>query len=196
MGLVVTVPLGPVGVMCIQRTINRGWRSGLVSGLGAAFADTFYAVVAGLGLGVIINFIQREKYWIQLVGAIIIVFIGIKTFYSNPAVEFRNQRNKKSKPFEEFLSVFLVTISNPAVFFAFIGMYATFNLVDEKTNFLSFSILIASVFTGAMSWWYLLSAMVNKFRTRIRLKNIWWLNKIMGAIIFACGIVALVWLYL
>ena len=192
MGLVVTIPLGPVGVMCIQRTINRGWKSGLVSGLGAAFADTFYSVIAGLGIGVVVNFIQREKFWIQLVGALVIIGVAIKIFSSNPAVEFRNQRNKKNKPLEEFLSVFLVTLSNPAVFFAFIGMYAAFNLVDERTNVFSFSVITLSVFTGAMSYWYLLSAIVNKFRTRIRLKNIWWLNKIMGGIIFVAGSVILV----
>jgi threonine/homoserine/homoserine lactone efflux protein len=190
MGLFVTIPLGPVGVMCIQRTINRGWKSGLVSGLGAAFADTIYAIIAGLGVGVVVNFIEREQVWIQLVGSVIIIIIAVRTFLANPAVEFRNQRNKKNKPFEEFLSVFLVTISNPAVFFAFIAMYAGFNVFDKQTtNVFSFLIVILSVFIGAMSWWYLLSTIINKYRTRIRLKNIWWLNKIMGGVIFLCGVV-------
>ncbi|MDP4209030.1 MAG: LysE family transporter [Bacteroidota bacterium] len=197
MGLVVSVPLGPVGVMCIQRTINRGMKSGLISGIGAASADTVYAIIAGFGLGYIVNFINQEKYWIQLIGAIIIIGMAIKIFYTNPAVELRNRRNKKSKPLEDFISVFLVTLSNPAVFFVFIAMFAGFNVVSSQpNNYLSVLIAIGSIFLGAASWWYVLSAVVNKFRSRIRLKNIWWLNKIMGVIVFICGLVALIDLYL
>jgi Putative threonine efflux protein len=197
MGLLVSAPLGPIGVLCIQRTVNRGIKSGVRSGLGAALADTFYAIIAVLGLGFIINFIKEEKYWIQLFGAVLIILFAVKIFYTNPAVEVRNNRNKKSKPFEEFVSVFFVTLTNPAVFFAFIAFFAWFNVVsDEDSGYLSAVILILGIFTGAMSWWYMLSAIISKYRSRIRLKNIWWLNKIMGIIVFICGVVALVELFL
>lgn len=197
MGLLVSAPLGPVGVVCIQRTINRGVKSGFISGIGAAAADTVYAIIAVLGLGFVINFIKEEKYWIQLVGAIIIILFAIKIFYTNPAVEVRNKRNKKSKPFEEFVSIFFVTLSNPAVFFAFIAFFAWFNVVsEENTNYFSALLLVAGIFAGALSWWYILSALISKFRKRIRLKNIWWLNKIMGIIVFICGVFALVELFL
>jgi threonine/homoserine/homoserine lactone efflux protein len=196
MGLLVSAPLGPVGVMCIQRTINRGVKSGFVSGLGAAAADTVYAIIAVLGLGFVITFIKEEKYWIQLVGALIIILFAIKIFYTNPAVEIRNKRNKKSKPLEEFISVFFVTLSNPGVFFAFIAFFAWFNVVgEENVGYFSALILIGGIFAGALSWWYILSAIINKFRKRIRLKNIWWLNKIMGIIVFICGVIALIELF-
>jgi threonine/homoserine/homoserine lactone efflux protein len=191
LGLLVSVPLGPVGVMCIQRTINRGLKSGIVSGLGAAAADTFYAIIAGVGFGFIVSFINREKYWIQLIGAIVILAIAVKTFYTNPAVELRNQRNKKKKPMEEFLSVFFITLSNPVPFFVFLASFAGFNMMDENTNYLSGILLIGGIFTGAIAWWYILSLVISKFRSRIRLKNIWWLNKIMGVIIFICGLFVL-----
>ncbi len=196
MGLLVSAPLGPVGVMCIQRTINRGLKSGLISGFAAASADTVYAIIAGIGLGYIVNWIQQEKYWIQLIGAAIIILMAVKIFYTNPAVELRNKRNKKSKPLEDFLSVFVVTLTNPAVFFVFIAMFAGFGLVDENTNYLSAALLIGGIFAGAFAWWYILSNLVNKFRSKIRLKNIWWLNKIMGLIIFVLGVIALVELYI
>jgi threonine/homoserine/homoserine lactone efflux protein len=191
MGLVVSVPLGPVGIMCIQRTINRGMKSGMVTGVGAASADTLYAIIAGLGIGYIVNFIKQEKYWIQLVGAALFMIIAFRIFYANPAVEIRNQRNKRNKPLEDFLSSFIVTLSNPAVFFVFIAMFAGFNLVDEKTDYFSALLLIGGIFGGALGWWYLLSSTITRHRSKIRLKNIWWLNKIMGAIIFACGLLAL-----
>jgi threonine/homoserine/homoserine lactone efflux protein len=195
LGLLVSVPLGPVGVMCIQRTINRGLKSGFVSGMGAAAADTFYALIAGVGFGFIVSFINREKYWIQLIGAIVIIAISIKTFYTNPAVELRNQRNKKTKPMEEFLSVFFITLSNPVPFFVFLASFAGFNMMDENTSYLSAILLIGGVFTGALAWWYILSLGISKFRSKIRLKNIWWLNKIMGVIIFICGLIVLYKLY-
>jgi len=127
---------------------------------------------------------------------LLIILFAIKTFYTNPAVEIRNNRNKKSKPLEEFLSVFFVTLTNPGVFFAFIALFAWLNIVSEEASYVSALELIGSIFLGALTWWYLLSALVNKFRSRIRLKNIWWLNKIMGIIIFILGIITFIKLYI
>lgn len=191
MGLLVSAPLGPVGVMCIQRTMNRGLKSGLFSGLGAAAADVFYALIAGFGLSFIIDFIEHRQIVIQIIGAIIIVFVSFKIFYSNPAVQLRSQRNKKGKPIEEVVSIFIITVSNPAVFFAFVAMFAGFNVIDASSGHLGTITAIAGIFAGSMLWWYILSAVINHFRTKIRLKNLWWLNKIMGVIVFICGIIAL-----
>jgi threonine/homoserine/homoserine lactone efflux protein len=196
MGLLVSVPPGPVGVMCIKRTMSRGIRSGVVSGIGAASADTLYSLVAGLGLSYVINFIQKEQFWIQLIGSLIIMAIAIKIFYSNPAIEFRNSRTRRRKPMEEFISVFLVTLSNPMVVFIFIAMFAGFNMLGENTNPLIVLFLVGGVFSGAMLWWFVLSIIINRFRNRIRLKNIWWMNKILGLIVFICGLVIIAKLYI
>lgn len=194
-GVLVSAPLGPVGVMCIQRTLNRGIKSGFRAGFAAASADTVYAIVAVLGLGFIINFIKEEQYWIQLIGSLLILVFAIKIFYTNPAIEVRRTRSKKNKPFEEFISIFFVTLSNPGVFFGFIALFAWLNIVSEEASIISALILIGGIFLGAMTWWYSLCAIINKFRQKIRLKNIWWLNKIMGAIVFILGIVVLIELY-
>jgi threonine/homoserine/homoserine lactone efflux protein len=196
MGLLVSIPPGPVGAMCIKRTIHRGIRSGVISGIGAATADTLYAIVASLGVSYVINFIEQERYWIQLVGAAIILLIAIKLFYTNPAVEFRNNRTKKANLFEEFLSVFFITLSNPLVIFIFIALFAGFNMLDGPDRYISSLLLIGGVFSGAMLWWLLLSVIIDRFRTRIRLKNIWWLNRILGIIVFCCGVFALLKLYI
>ncbi len=196
MGLLVSIPPGPVGALCIKRTINRGVRSGVITGIGAASADTLYAIIAGLGVGYVINFIEQERYWIQLVGAAIILIIAIKLFYTNPAVEFRNSRTKKTSLFGEFLSVFFITLSNPLVIFIFIALFAGFNLLDGSNRYISALFLIGGVFSGAMLWWFALSVLVDRFRNRIRLKNIWWLNRILGIIVFGCGVVALLKLYI
>jgi threonine/homoserine/homoserine lactone efflux protein len=196
MGILVSAPLGPVGVICIQRTINRGIKSGFISGIAAASADTVYAIIAILGLGFIVDFIKEEKYWIQLVGALLIILFAVKIFYTNPVVELRNNRNKKNKPWEEYLSIFFVTLSNPAVFFAFLAFFAWFNVVEnESAGYFSSLVLVGGIFAGALSWWYALSAVINKYRRKIRLKSIWWLNKIMGVIVFICGVVAILELF-
>lgn len=195
MGLIVSVPLGPVGIMCIQRTINRGLKSGVFSGLGAASADTFYALIAGFGLSYIVNFIEARQTIIQFIGAIIIVAVAFKIFYTNPGVQIRKHRNKKSNSFGEVVSIFVVTISNPAVFFAFLAMFAAFHILNSPTGHVGTLTAIAGIFSGAMLWWYVLSALINHFRTRIRLKNLWWLNKIMGVVVFICGVLALLDLY-
>lgn len=191
MGLVVSAPLGPVGVMCIQRTINRGLKSGLFSGLGAASADLFYAFIAGFGLSYIVNFIEARQTILQLIGSIIIVIVSFRIFYSNPATQIRSQRNKKGKPLGEVISIFVVTVSNPAVFFAFVAMFAAFNVINTSAGHIGTITAISGIFAGSMLWWYILSALINRFRHRIRLKNLWWLNKIMGIIVFLCGIIAL-----
>jgi threonine/homoserine/homoserine lactone efflux protein len=196
MGLLVSVPPGPVGAMCIKRTMTRGIKSGVVSGIGAASADTLYSMVALLGLGYIINFIQKESYWIQLVGSIIFIAIAIKMFYTNPAVEFRNNRTRRSKPMEEFISIFLVTLSNPIVIFVFIAGFAGFNMLDKNANIFLGLILIGGVFAGAMLWWFILSIIINQFRNRIRLKHIWWMNKILGVIVFICGLFIIINLFI
>lgn len=191
MGLIVSVPLGPVGIMCIQRTINRGLKSGVFSGLGAAVADLIYALIAGFGLSYIINFIEAKQTIIQFIGALIIVAVSFKIFYSNPAKQLREQRNKKGKPFGEVLSIFVVTLSNPAVFFAFLAMFAAFNILDSSAGHMGTLTAIGGIFIGSMLWWYILSSLINHFRTKIRLKNLWWLNKIMGIIVFICGVLAI-----
>lgn len=195
MGLLVSVPLGPVGIMCIQRTINRGLKSGVFSGLGAATADLFYALIAGFGLTYIIGFIEAQQTIIKFFGALIIVAISFRIFYSNPARQIREQRNKKGKPFGEILSIFVITVSNPAVFFAFLAMFAAFNILNSSAGHLGTLTAISGVFVGSMLWWYILSAAINRFRSRIRLRNLWWMNKIMGVIVFICGVLALLDLF-
>ncbi len=192
MGLLVSIPLGPVGIMCIQRTINRGLKSGVFSGVGAAAADTIYALIAGFGLSFIINFIESKQTIIQFIGALIIVAISFRIFYTNPAVQLRNQRNKKNSRFGEVFSIFIVTLSNPAVFFAFLAMFAGFNILNSSSGHIGTLTAILGIFVGSMLWWYVLSALINKFRSKIRLKNLWWLNKIMGVVVFICGVVALI----
>ena len=98
-GLLVSVPLGPIGVLCIQRTLNKGRRSGFISGLGASSADTIFALVASLGLTIVINFVREQQQYFQIAGGLIVLYIGFKIFYTNPVKQLKLQRMNKTMLF-------------------------------------------------------------------------------------------------
>ena len=195
-GLLVSVPLGPIGILVIQRTLNKGRMSGFVSGLGATVADTIFALVAGLGLTIIINFIRDKQVFFQIAGGLFILYIGLRIFYTNPVKALKLQRMNKTMLSQDFVSVFLLTISNPMAIFIFLAIMAAINIAGKQMNFYELSVLLAGVFAGAAIWWFFLSTIANRFRKRIRLRSIWWMNKITGTVIFIFGIVVLasVWI--
>ena len=190
-GFMVSIPLGPIGVLCVQRTLNKGRRSGFVSGLGAAAADTVFALVAGLGLSIIIGFIEEQQIYFQIIGGLIVISLGIHVFYSNPVRQIRMQRLNRNKLSNDFLSVFFLTISNPLAIFLFLAMFTGVNLTSGPMSFFNLIFMIAGVSLGATSWWFFLSSFVNVFRHRIRLKNIWWMNKVAGVLISFLGVAAI-----
>lgn len=191
-GLFASIPLGPIGVICIQRTLNKGKISGFISGLGAASADTLFAAIASFSLTIIITFIEEKREFFQLVGGVIVALLGIKIFYTNPVTQLRRHKRKKNGLLEDFLSVFLVTATNPLAIFLFIALFASFGVVSEETNWDHSLIVLSGVAAGASLWWYTLTTLVNHFRAQFRLKQLWWINKTSGAIIFLLGALAII----
>lgn len=191
-GFLASIPLGPVGVLCIQRTINKGRIHGVVSGMGAATVDTFFAMVAALGLTYIINFIEQQHFFIQLIGGGILIFLGVKIFNTNPIKQIRRHRRKKNKLIEDYFSVLFLTLSNPLAVFLFVAAFAGIGIVSSEDSTLSSSLVIAGVFGGAMVWWSLLTFFVDLFRKKFRLKQLWWINKIAGLLIIVFGVAAMV----
>ncbi len=191
-GLFASIPLGPIGVICIQRTLNKGKISGFVSGLGAASADTFFAAIASFSLTIIIAFIEEKREIFQLVGGVVVALLGVKIFFTNPVAQLRRHKRKKNGLLEDFLSVFLVTVTNPLAIFLFIALFASFGVVSEETNWEHSLIVLSGVATGATLWWYILTTLVNYFRAQFRLKQLWWINKTSGAVIFILGALAII----
>lgn len=190
-GLSATIPLGPIGVLCIQRTLNKGRTSGFVSGLGAASADSVYAILAGFGVSVIIDSLIQHQVAIRLVGAVVLLGMGYKVFTTNPGIQLRRQMRRKHKGlFGDFVSTFALTASNPLTVIYFIGIFAGFNIVSTRSDVLSIAILIVGVFTGAVSWWFTLTSIVNTFRKKFRLRSLLYINRVAGILIilFAIGV--------
>lgn len=186
-GVAVTAPVGPLGILCIQRTINRGLFSGLVTGIAAAFADIMYAIVAGFGVSVIADFLEAHQLIIRIIGGIIVTFLGVRIYMSNPAKQFRRQKIQKRTYISDFISGFLITITNPIVIVVFGAVFVSLGLdkVDSGKNVI---ITIIGVFTGAIGWWISLTVLVNIYRSKINLRKLWWINKITGVFVAVFGL--------
>jgi len=191
-GLLASIPLGPIGVICIQRTVNKGKLSGFLSGLGAATADTIFAAIAGFSLTFVISYIEEKQFIFQAIGGLIVFLLGIKIFYTNPVRQLRRHKRKQNNLVEDYFSVLAVTITNPLAVFLFIALFASLGVVADSSNWTHSLITTSGVFLGAALWWYILTSLVNAFRTKFRLKQLWWINKVSGAAIFTLGAIAII----
>jgi threonine/homoserine/homoserine lactone efflux protein len=190
-GVMVSAPLGPLGVLCIQRTINKGFLSGFISGFGAALADIIYASIAGFGISIIADFLEAQQLIIRALGGIILIILGYMIFMSNPINQLRRHKTKKSSYLGDFISSFFITITNPLTVVVF-GVAFTSVGLNEGHSLQSVILILAGVFFGALFWWMGLTFLVNVFRSKIRLRNLWWINKITGVLVAIFGFVVFI----
>jgi threonine/homoserine/homoserine lactone efflux protein len=195
LGLTVSMPLGPIGILLINRTIKRGILSGFFSGLGLAAADTILAIIAAFGFSIVISFVNEEKFLVGLVSGIVIIAVGIKIFLSNPVKDIRNRDKNSKSLLRDFLTVLALALSSPftiIVFVAFFsGIHSTTTVEAKMVPFY----LVPGVFVGTLTWWGILSIFIGRFKTNIRLRNIVRINQIAGLIIFILGVVILISLF-
>lgn len=195
-GIAVSIPVGPVAVLCIQRTLNKGFRSGFTSSVGAAFADVLYAAIAGFSITFVANLLNDYQSYIRIFGGMFLIFIGVRIFFSNPATQMRKYRQKGNNYFKDFFSSFLITISNPITIVAIGIIFANFDMIPNGSTDFSIFVLILSVFSGALLWWLSLVSIISVFKKRIRLRNILWINRITGVfiVLFAIYIILTVFI--
>jgi threonine/homoserine/homoserine lactone efflux protein len=183
-GFIIAFPVGPVNVLCIQRTIEKGWRSGLVSGVGAAAADTIYGGVAGFGISLVINWLIREQFWIRLVGGFLLLLIGIVYYFKKPK-SLKDPCEESSH--SDVVSTFLLTLTNPTTVLSFIAVLASLGMSQRRPIWMTV-LLVAGIFTGSMVWWIILTGTVNKLRNKITDRTMVWMNRIAGIAIGAFGV--------
>lgn len=192
-GFMASVPLGPIGVLCIQRTLSRGRLSGFASGLGAATSDLIYAIIAGFGVSIVMEFVQSQEQILTWLGALVLVGLGLKIFFSNPIKQMRRQTvstKRSAGLWQDYLSTFALTIANPLAIFLFV---AGFSIVGGGDGLLGRALLLCGVFLGASMWWFMLTMLVGLFRKRLTLKRLYYLNKIAGAVIVVLAVGALLY---
>ena len=191
-GLAVSVPLGPIGILIIQRTVNKDRISGFLSGMGATITDVIYAVVAGFSLTYIIEFIRSHELAFQILGAVMVFAMGMFIFLKNPVADLKKYKRKGSSYFSDILSTFLITFPNPLVVFIFLGIFASSGIVFQMDQPLAAVLLIGGIFVGANLWWMTLTGVVSLFRHKFNLRVLWWFNKIAGGVIVLLVLVTVV----
>ena len=189
-GLGASIPLGPLGVLCVQKTISKGRNSGFFTGLGASVSDTFYAGIALLSFAFVDNFIAAHRSLIMIIGGIVIVLIGLKVYLTNPIKQIR-QKNTNKKHLEDFIEALVMTISNPGAMFLILGLFAVVGLRspsggDEVPAITT----LWGVFLGTVTWWFFLPTTITSFRKRFRLRQLMFINRIAGVAIATLGIVS------
>lgn len=190
-GVLVSAPMGPVGILCIQRTLSKGRLHGLATGAGAALSDVIYASVTCLGMGVIINFIEANQAPLQLFGSIILGFFGYYIYRSNPMKGLRRQGDRKLSYTQDFLTSFLLTFSNVFIVFLYIALFARFGFVLPEHSIWISICGIGGIGVGAMLWWLIITYIVSKLRRWFNIRSIWMLNKIVGIIIILVSLIGL-----
>jgi threonine/homoserine/homoserine lactone efflux protein len=188
-GFAIAAPVGPIGVLCIRRTLADGRISGLVSGLGAATADALYGAVAALGLTFVAEFLMGGESWLRLVGGAFLVFLGVRTFLARPA-ERAAPAARSGLP-GAYASTFFLTLTNPTTILSFAAIFAGLGVAgDANGDALSAMSLVLGVFLGSAAWWFVLSGVTSLFRTRLSVRGLRWVNWISGTLIAAFGVLA------
>jgi threonine/homoserine/homoserine lactone efflux protein len=189
-GLMIAVPVGPVNILCIRRTIGAGWRSGVISGVGAAAADMLYGGIAGFSITLVIQFLVREQFWIRLFGGILLVAIGIWYFFKRPTALDAGLQDRESA-YSDIRSTFLLTLTNPTTVLSFLALLAALGMGNPRHWWLTV-FLVAGIFCGSMLWWIVLSVIVNHFRDRFNDRLLLSMNRLAGLAIGAFGVAAFV----
>lgn len=186
-GISIAAPVGPIGVLCIRRTLSDGKLTGFLSGMGAASADMVYGAVAAFGLSVVSNLLVENAFWLRLIGGGFLLYLGVKTFLEKPA-DHAAQTNQKSGYFGAYLSTFFLTLTNPMTILSFAAIFAG-TMLNQKTS--SPIVLVLGVFLGSAAWWLTLSLGVGWMRDRLTASHMAWINRISGTVIVVFGIIAL-----
>lgn len=184
-GIVASAPMGPVGILCVQRALNKGRVYGLITGLGAAMSDIIYALVTGYGLSFIYDFIHNRTalFWLQLIGAILMFIFGVHTFRSNPSQSSRKVSRNKSSLVQNCVTGFFLAFSNPLLILLFLALFTPMNFMLPEQPLYNQFIGYASIFGGAMLWWLFITYAVSKLRARFDERGVWIINRIIGTLV-------------
>lgn len=187
-GFSIAMPIGPVGVVCIQHSLRRGLLAGLIAGSGAALADAFFGCMAGFGVSLLSHIVTRYQLWFQIIGALILWYLGIKIFKSQPSPMSTLETSFSRRRI--FFSTFALTLTNPLTIVCFAAIYTSLGITPSDEEILPGIILTLGVLLGAAMWWSLLTLGVTLIGKKFQLASSPLLNRISGSILTGCGCLA------
>ena len=192
-GIIASAPMGPVGILCIQRTLNKGRWYGFVTGVGAAASDIVYAMITGFGMSFVVNFINNPKYkfYLQIAGSLMLLIFGIYTFMTKPKKQIHKSAKQKGTLWHNGITAFLVTFSNPLIIFLFMSTFALFAFVIPHHP-LEMILGFSSIVFGALLWWYGLTWLVDKIRNKFDETGILIINRIIGTLVVIFSLVCMI----
>lgn len=192
-GIFVSAPMGPIGLLCIQRTLNKGRWHGFFSGVGATFSDLLYAIITCMGMGIVISFIENHQAVLQIIGSFLLLFFGIYTFRSNPSKNLKKPKEATNTYSfsQDTVTAFFLTLSNPFIIFLYIALFARFNFILPDDKLYSIILGLAGIVIGALSWWFIITYLVGKLRKIFNVRGLWLMNRIIGVVIIILSVVGL-----
>jgi threonine/homoserine/homoserine lactone efflux protein len=191
LGFSIAAPVGPIGVLCIRRTLAYGRVNGLVTGLGAATADTCYGAIAAFGLTAVTAVLIGLRLWIHLIGAAFLLYLGIRTTLARPAE--KPAAVEASSLLGAYGSTLLLTLANPATIISFMAIFAGLGvgLTGAHPSYATAGLTALGVFGGSALWWLLLSGGVSRLRTRLTPDALRWVNRGSGLVLLGFAVLAL-----
>jgi len=191
-GLCISVPVGPIGMLCIQRTFARGTKYGIATGLGATFSDLLYTIITLFFLSFVLDVIESYRFVIQIIGSLIVGVFGYYIFQTNPISQPKPNEMQKHSLFGDFMSAFGLTFSNPLILFVLITLFARFQFINVNTTLTLTICGITSILVGATIWWTFLTYIVSRFREKLNFRELKIINQITGSIIMIIALVGFV----
>ncbi len=191
-GLSISVPLGPIGMLCVQRTLNGGQKSGFVTGLGATASDLIYALATIFFLSFILNFVEKNELVIQLLGSFVIILFGVYIFKNNPNTQPKPQDRQDDSIFFDFVSSFGLTISNPLIIFVLIALFARLEFISVEDSIAKQLLGLIFILIGASTWWFILTYIVGHFQKKITRKGLKFINRLSGIVIISIGLLGFI----
>ncbi len=184
--------MGPIGILCVQRTLNKGRNSGFFTGVGAAASDLFYCLLVGLGISLVTDFIADHVNILQIIGSVILIVYAVYMIIHNPVSQITENLDQREDYWRDTVTGFLFTLSNPLIMFLIIPLFARFSFPLPEYKFYHIILGYAFIVMGALIWWAVITFFVDKVRTHFNIRSMWLINRIIGSIILILSLYGLV----